>query len=224
MNYETLPRMIDISCVKANNTQEELDAMVAMAKKYGVICCFAMPAYTEWLVDQLKDFPEIGVGGAIGFPSGANLTSTKVQEAEAFVKMGCDELDMVINIAGLINGHYDMVLDDMKAVREAAGDKPMKVILEVSYLTDAQIQKGAELAVKAGTNFVKTGTGWGPKPTTVKHIELIHDAIGDAAFIKAAGGVRTLKDIEEMTAAGCSRFGIGTRTVESVFAEAGLLK
>jgi len=224
MDYEKLPRMIDISCVKANITQQDLDAMVEMAKKYRVVCCFAMPAYTEWLVDQLKDYPDVGVGGAIGFPSGANLTSSKVQEVGEFRKMGCDELDMVINISALINGHYQMVEDDIKAVRDAAGDKLMKVILEVSYLTDAQIQKGAELAVKNGTNFVKTGTGWGPKPTTVEHIRLIHDAIGDAARIKAAGGVRTLKDIEEMTAAGCSRFGIGTRTVENVFREAGLTK
>ena len=221
MNIKELPRMIDLSCVKTEITQAELDKMLSMARKYGFICCFAMPCYTKWLVEQLKDREDILVGGAVGFPSGADLTEAKVLTAKQQIAFGCDELDMVINVSALKNQHYDMVADDMKQVHEVAQGRPLKVILEVAYLTDYEIQKGAEMAVAAGASFVKTGTGWAPRPTTADHIKLIKNAIGTSARIKAAGGVRTLKDIEEMVEAGCSRFGIGVNSAANILREAG---
>lgn len=223
MNVAELPRMIDISCVKADITEKDLKEMVEMAKKYRFVCCFAMPSYTQWLIEQLKDLPDVAVGGAIGFPSGADMASTKAETTEKFVKMGCTELDMVINISALKNNDVQKVREDILGVRRAAQDHLMKVILEVSYLTDDEIRRGAEIAVECGADFVKTGTGWGPRPTTVHDIEVIHEAIGNAARIKAAGGVHTLQDIEKMTAAGCSRFGIGVRTTGNILKEAGIL-
>ena len=200
---------------------EELIETVELAKKFRFCCCFAMPCYTQWMVDQLKDEPDIVVGGAVGFPSGADTTAIKEATAREFVKMGVDELDMVINVQALKNRDYDLVKDDIRRIRDIAGDRIMKVILEVACLTNDEIQKGAELAVAAGTDFVKTGTGWMASPTTVEHIRLIHDAIGESARIKAAGGVRTLAKMEEMIAAGCSRFGIGVRSTKSILREVG---
>ena len=94
-----------------------------------------------------------------------------------------------------------------------------KCILEIAYLTDDEIRRGAELAVKAGVTYVKTGTGWAGKPTTVDTIRLIKSTIGDSALIKAAGGVRTLDTMLEMIDAGCSRFGIGLRSIMSIMKE-----
>ena len=221
INLATLPGYIDLSCVRTDNTMEELKDMIYLARKFRFCCCFAMPCYTEWLVEQLKDEKSIAVGGAVGFPSGADMTSTKEQVAREFVRMGVDELDMVINVQALKNQDYEMVKDDIKRIREIAGERILKCILEVTTLTDAEIQKGSELAVACGVDYVKTGTGWMPNPTTVEHVRLIHDAIGNEAKIKAAGGVRSLKTIEEMIEAGCSRFGIGVRSTKKILVEAG---
>src|SRR5699024_1086454 len=94
-----------------------------------------------------------------------------------------------------------------------------KSILEVAYLTDDEIRKASEAAVRAGVSYVKTGTGWAGKPTTVDTIRLIKSTIGDAAKIKAAGGVRTLDTMLEMIQAGCDRFGIGLRSIMAIMKE-----
>ncbi len=224
MDMKTLPRMIDLSCVKADSSIEEMNKMVQLAKDYNFVCCFAMPYYTKWLVEQLKDFPETVIGGAVGFPHGNDLTEVKILSAVTQKNLGCKEIDMVQNITALKHGDYDEVEKDIRAVKEAIGDTPLKVILEVSYLTDDEICRASEIAVKGGAHFVKTGTGWGNKPTTVDHIKLIHKTIGDSAKIKAAGGVRDLETILAMIDAGCSRFGIGVNSSIAILKEAGLWK
>ena len=222
MDLKVLPRMIDISCVKTDSTMEEMQRMVALAKKYKFICCFAMPYYSAWLVDQLKDAPDTIVGGTVGFPHGNDLTVIKVMSAKLQKQIGCSEIDMVQNVTALKNGDYDQVGKDIAAVKAAVGETPLKVILETSYLTDDEICRGAEIAVKNGAAFVKTGTGWGNRPTTVEQIKLIRATIGESARIKAAGGVRDLETVLAMIDAGCSRFGIGVNSSISILREAGL--
>lgn len=215
----SIPRMVDISGVRTDVTLAEIDKIVAVAKQFHFICAFAMPCFTKLLVEKLADSPDIMVGGVVGFPSGADTTSIKVATAREMMAAGVNELDMVINVGALKSGKYDLVRDDIRAVVETANGIPVKSILEIAYLSDDEIRRGAELAVEAGVTYVKTGTGWGPKPTTVETIRLIKSTIGDAALIKAAGGVRTLDTIEEMVDAGCSRFGIGLKSIVSIMGE-----
>jgi len=217
---ENLAKMIDISAVRTDVTISELEYMMELVKKYRFICAFTMPCFTPWLADALKDVPETGLGGAVGFPSGTSTTPIKVAIAKELLSFGCNELDMVINVGALKSGLYDIVRDDIKAVVDAAQGVPVKSILEIAYLTDDEIKRGSELAVEAGVTFVKTGTGWGPKPTTVDTIRLIKETIGDSAKIKAAGGVRDLDTIYAMKEAGCSRFGIGLNSLVKIMEEA----
>lgn len=222
MNLKELPRMIDLSCVKTNSSFEEMNKMIDMAKKYNFICCFSMPYYTEWLIEQLKNTPHTIVGGAVGFPHGNELTELKVMGAKIQKELGCKEIDMVQNVTALKNGDYAQVGVDIAAVKSAIGDTPLKVILEVCYLTDDEICRASEIAVKNGAAFVKTGTGWGNKPTTVEHIKLIRNTIGTDAQIKAAGGVRDLDTVLSMIDAGCTRFGIGVNSAEKILEQAGI--
>ncbi len=224
MELKNLPRLIDLSCVKANSSWEEMNEMVALAKEHKFVCCFSMPYYTRWLIQQLKDAPDTFVGGTVGFPHGNELTELKVHGAQIQKALGCQEIDMVQNITALKHGDYDQVAADIAAVKQAIGDTPLKVILEVSYLNDYEICKGAEIAVASGASFVKTGTGWGPKPSTVEHIKLIRSVVGDAAQIKAAGGVRNLETMLAMIDAGCTRFGISLSSAKSILREAGLME
>lgn len=220
MNLLEIPRVIDISAVRAAVEMEEVDRIVDAAKTFKFICAFAMPCFTRTLVEKLADEPDVKVGGVIGFPSGADTTFIKCATAKEMMSMGVDELDMVVNVGALKSGKYDLFRDDIRAVVEAANGMPVKSILEIAYLTDDEIKRGAELAVQAGVTYVKTGTGWGPRPTTVDTIKLIKSTIGDAAYIKAAGGVRTLDDVLNMMDAGCDRFGIGLSSVMNILQEA----
>ena len=220
MDLLEIPRLIDISAVRTDATVEEIYKIIELVKEHNFLCAFSMPCFTEILVKELENSPNTIVGGVVGFPSGADLTAIKVATAKELVSIGVDEIDMVINVGQLKSGDYSKVQDDIKAVIDASNGLPVKSILEICYLTDDEIAKGSELAVEAGVSYVKTGTGWGNKPTTVDTIKLIKKTIGDSAFIKAAGGVRTLDTMLEMIDAGCSRFGIGLGSAVSILDEA----
>jgi len=214
-----IPKLIDISAVRANVTYEEIEALAYTAKKYGFVCAFTMPCFTARLISLLKG-SNVSVGGATGFPSGADCTEEKVSCAIREKQMGCDEIDMVINIGALLSGDDDLVRSDIQAVVEAVYPLPMKAILEVAYLSNPQIMRACELAVEAGVTFVKSGTGWASAPTTLEHIKIMKQTVGDHAKIKAAGGVRSLSCLEEMAEAGCSRFGISVSSALSILKEA----
>ena len=215
-----LPRMIDISAVRTDVTIDEIYKIIEVAKLYRFICVFAMPCFTDILIRELKDESDILVGGVVGFPSGADTTEIKVSQANNLINMGCDELDMVINVGALKSGDYSKVKEDIEAIVKVANGIPVKAILEIAYLTDDEIIKGSRLAVDAGVTYVKTGTGWGPKPTTVETINIIKNEIGDEALIKAAGGTRSLDTVLQMIDAGCDRFGIGLNSALSILSEA----
>lgn len=219
LNVEKIGRYMDISTVRTDVHADEIDQMIDMVKENNCVCAVPMPWAVKYTIDALKEEKDIVVSGVVGFPSGAETTFIKTAMAKEMLSMGCSELDMVINVSAMLSGQYDYVKQDVHAVVEAAGDVPVKAIIEVGYLTEDQIKRASELVVDAGAAFVKTGTGWGPRPTVVKDIQLIKETIGDAAFIKAAGGVGSLKIMQDMAAAGCDRFGIGVRSAAKIFEE-----
>jgi deoxyribose-phosphate aldolase len=203
-----LARMMDFSAVRAEVDETEIRELVREAVSRHCICVFPMPCYVPLVKQLLAGVPDVGIGGVVGFPSGAVSTATKVAEARQLLAEGATELDMVINVGMLRSGRHDYVADDIRAVVEVAAGTPVKVILEVHYLTDDQICRGSELCVRAGAAFVKTATGWTPTGATVHNVSLIKRTIGNAAAIKAAGGVRDLKTVLELYACGATRFGV----------------
>jgi deoxyribose-phosphate aldolase len=219
MIYTDIVRYIDVSCVRTDVTYEEVAKVAEAAKKYNFVCAFAMPCFTEKLRDLLKG-SSVRLGGAAGFPSGADTTDQKVDCARYLKAAGCDEIDMVINVGALKSGDDEYVHDDIRKVVEAVKPVPVKSILECAYLSDEEIVRACNIAVDAGVRFVKSGTGWAAKPTTVDMIKLMKHTVGDRALIKAAGGVRSLAVLEEMYAAGCRRFGIGLSSALGILKEA----
>lgn len=217
MDINKIARMIDLSCVQANSSIEEIKEVAAFAIKYNCICAFALPAHTPLLIDLVKDYPQILVGGVVGFPDGGATTKGKVAEAKELIEMGVNELDMVINIAWLKNGQFDLVLNDIQSVVSAAENIPVKVILECHHLTNKEIVKACEIGVEAGVSFVKTGTGWAPTGATLENTKLMKNTVGDACQVKAAGGVRDIETLLAMNKLGTTRFGIGIRTAKSIF-------
>jgi deoxyribose-phosphate aldolase len=208
LTAEQVARMIDISAVKADSSMDEVRSIVDAAKKYRFICVFTLPSLTPYAKECLGAEKGIDLGGTVGFPSGASTTASKEFEAAELLRMGCNELDMVINIGKLKSKLYTDVAADIKKVIAVAGGIPVKVILEVCLLSETEIQDGARLIRDCGAQFVKTGTGW-LGPTSFEHIALIKKAVGDSIQLKVAGGVRNLDVLLKMTEMGASRFGIG---------------
>ncbi len=218
-----LARMMDLSAVRAEVSLAEVGLLAEAARKYHCVCAFVLPCYLPELKVLLADARDVGVGGVVGFPSGAHSTAIKVAEAREQLLAGAMELDMVINVGMLRSGRDGYVADDVRAVVEAAGAVPVKVILEAHYLNDKEIVRGSQLAVRAGAAFVKTGTGWAPTGATLHNLRLIKSAVGDAAQVKAAGGVRDLKTVVEMIRLGVSRFGAGLATGAKILDECAAL-
>lgn len=214
-----IARMIDLSCVRAESSLDEIREMAETAKNHGCICVFALPAHTPLLIDLVSDRPDILVGGTVGFPDGSATTAGKVAEAIELRGMGCNELDMVINIPWLKAGEDALVARDISAVVEAANGLPTKVILECHHLTDPEIARACEIAVGCGVAFVKTGTGWAETGATLENTALMKRTVGDRCGVKAAGGVRDLETLLKMVEIGVTRFGIGVRTAVSILNE-----
>jgi deoxyribose-phosphate aldolase len=214
--YE-LARMVDLTAVRAETNEAEVRALAETARKYQCICICTLPSHTPLLRDLLVDEPDIGIVGAVGFPSGGNTTHIKMTEARELLGMGCRELDMVINLGLLRSQQYQRVLDDIRGVVEVAGHVPVKVILECHYLSEDEIRKGCDLCIQAGASFIKTSTGWAPTGARAEDIALIKSHVGDAIRIKAAGGIRNLDMLMEMYRLGARRFGVGFQSAIRIF-------
>lgn len=201
-----LNKTIDHTILNADATKEAVIKVIDEAKKYEFDSVCLEPCWVSLAAERLKDSP-VKVCTVIGFPLGANTKTVKAFEAKEAVDNGADEVDMVLNIGALKSGDEAMVLEDMKAVREAAKDAVVKVILETCLLIDEEKKKACALAKEAGLDFVKTSTGFSTAGATVEDVKLMREAVGDRMGVKASGGIRDTKTAEAMIAAGASRIG-----------------
>ena len=201
-----LNKTIDHTILNADATKEAVIKVIDEAKKYEFASVCLEPCWVSFAAERLKD-SNVKVCTVIGFPLGANTKTVKAFEAKEAVENGADEVDMVLNIGALKSGDEAMVLEDMKAVREAAKDAVVKVILETCLLTDEEKKKACALAKEAGLDFVKTSTGFSTAGATVEDVKLMREAVGDRMGVKASGGIRDTKTAEAMIAAGASRIG-----------------
>ena len=212
-----IARMTDLSAVRADDTEQRVRDLAAAAKRRNCIIATTLSSQVELIVALLSDAPHTGVGGNVGFPSGGTTRRAKVAEAKEMVALGCAENDMVIDVGRFLSGRHGYVLDEITAVVEASAPLPVKVIIECHYLSDDQIRTAAELCVRGGASFVKTGTGWTPTGATPANVALIKSVVGDDAQIKASGGVRGLDMLVELYRCGARRFGIGLGHEAEIF-------
>ena len=216
---EIIAKMLDHSTLQPWLTEEDIRKGCEIALRYKTATVCARPGDMK-LVSELLAGSGVLPCTVIGFPHGAHLTSVKAFEAEQAVADGCRELDMVINIGRMKGGDYDYVEQDIRAVAEAAhkGGAILKVIIETCYLTDEEKTIACRLSEKAGADFVKTSTGYGPHGATPEDVALMRAAVSDRVKVKAAGGMRTLDAILAVRAAGADRCGVSA--TEAIMQEA----
>lgn len=150
---------------------------------------------------------DVRITSVVGFPLGAMASAAKAYEAKCAVEDGASEIDMVIAVGRLKDKDYDYVLRDIKAVKDAIGEKILKVIIETCLLTDDEIIKACELSEKAGADFVKTSTGFSTGGAKASHVRLMKKTVGDRLRVKASGGIHNKKEALEMIEAGADRIG-----------------
>jgi len=132
--------------------------------------------------------------------------------------LGADEVDMMINVGFLLSGMDREAEEEIRAVKDAIGSIPLKVIIECHYLTEDLICKACELTANGGAQWVKTGTGWAPTGATRENVALIKKTVGHSLKIKASGGVKNLETIKTMIQLGVERFGLGG-SAQNIFDE-----
>ncbi len=206
-----LNSIIDHTLLRADATKEEIISLCEEAKKHGFASVCTNSSFTSLVHEKLSG-SGILTCSVVGFPLGAMSQAAKAFETKQAIADGADEIDMVIHIGALKSGDYNYVLNDIKAVVDAADKKLVKVIIETCMLDDSQKVKACELAVQAGAGYVKTSTGFGSGGATAHDIALMRKTVGENIGVKASGGIRTKQDALAMTNAGASRIGTSLGT------------
>lgn len=201
-----LNKYIDHTILKPETTQEQVEKILAEAKEYDFASVCVNPTWVALAAESLKD-SDVKVCTVIGFPLGANTPAVKAFETKDAISNGADEIDMVINIGALKTGNYDLVLEDIKAVVAASGDKLVKVIIEACLLIDDEKVKACQLSQEAGADYVKTSTGFSTGGATVADVALMRKTVGPDMGVKASGGARSYEDAIAFIEAGASRIG-----------------
>ena len=199
-------KYIDHTNLKMDAKEEDIVKLCEEAIKYGFENVCVNPCYVKLAKEVLKD-SNIGVCTVVGFPLGMNSPKVKSFEAIDAIENGADEIDMVINVGAMKDGNYDYVLNDIARVKEACGDKTLKVILETCLLDEAEKVKACELSLEAKADFVKTSTGFSKGGATAEDVALMRKVVGNNAGVKASGGIRDIEKAIVMVEAGASRLG-----------------
>ncbi|MGM0380943.1 MAG: deoxyribose-phosphate aldolase [bacterium] len=197
---------IDHTLLNPDATREDIVQLCEEAAEYGFASVCVNPSWVS-LCNQLLQGTEVKVCTVIGFPLGATTTATKVQEAREAIANGADEVDMVMNVGALKEGDTDYVRRDVAAVKEAAGNRTLKVILETGLLSESQIAEACKLCKQAEADFVKTSTGFGPGGAKMNDVALMRRVVGGDMGVKASGGVHNFQEAVDMISAGASRIG-----------------
>jgi deoxyribose-phosphate aldolase len=219
LTVRDIAAMIDHSLLRPTLTDPEFDEGVELVKEYKCATVMVAPYDVPKAVKAVEGTGVL-VSTVIDFPHGANMTAAKVFEAELAMDNGAKHLDMVLAISRLVAGHYDYVEQDIRGVVEASHhrDVPLKVIFETCFLTDEQIVAACQISERAGADFVKTSTGYGPAGANLEVVRLMRQSCSPHVQIKPAGGIRTLKDVLEYRRAGATM--IGTRGTAAILDEA----
>ena len=204
MTNEEILAKIDHTLLSPTATVMQIRTLCIEALDYKTASVCIPPCYVK---QAHAEFPTLNICTVIGFPLGYQTTRAKVAEAEQAIADGANEIDMVVNICAVKNHDFDMVMEEIQAVKQACGKHILKVIAENCYLTDDEKVMLCHSVTTAGADFIKTSTGFGTGGATKEDIKLFDKNVGRQVRIKAAGGIKTREDMEEYIKLGCSRIG-----------------
>ncbi len=209
ISSQEIARVIDYTLLKSTATKQDIMGLCEDARRYA-FCAVIVPQSYVSLTSSLLRESSVRVGTVVGFPLGSSSSEAKAFAALTALRQGAREIDMVMNIGALKSGDYDFVFKDIQtvlhAVRRCRGSV-LKVIINTPYLTHEEKVDAAGIVKRAGADFVKTSTGFGPGGATIEDVKLIRAVVGTRMGVKAAGGIRTLEQVTDLLEAGADRIG-----------------
>ena len=205
MDTKEILKRVDHTELSVTASIAEIDRLCDDALAYGAASVCVAPCHVRRAAERLGG--RLAVCTVVGFPNGYSCAEVKAFEAAVAVRDGADEIDMVINIGALLEGRDGEVLEEIKAVRAACPGKILKVIIETCKLDGDAKRRAAEIVSASGADFIKTSTGFGGGGATPEDVALLRSASAPSLKVKAAGGISSLADAEEMIALGADRLG-----------------
>ena len=213
MDIQNILSKCDHTLLGQTSTWEEIRAICDDGMKYGTASVCIPPAFVKRAKEYVGD--RLAICTVIGFPNGYNTTAVKVFETMEAIQNGADEIDMVINIAELRAGNDDYVLNEIRMIKAACGEKILKVIIETCLLTEEEKVRMCHIVTASGADFIKTSTGFSTAGATREDIALFAANIGPGVQMKAAGGIASLQDAQDFIDLGATRLGT-SRVVKAV--------
>lgn len=205
MDIENILRHCDHTELKQIATIDDIKALIDDAIKYNTASVCIPPCYVKEAVEYANG--KMPICTVIGFPNGYNSTEIKLIETKEALLKGAEEIDMVINVGMLKADNTDYVLNEIKTLKAACGNKILKVIIETCLLTDEEKITMCKLVTEAGADYIKTSTGFSKGGATFADVELFAKNVGPNVKIKAAGGIHSLEDAQHFLDLGASRLG-----------------
>ncbi len=205
MTQKEMLTHVDHTLLTQTATWDEIKQILDDAVKYNTASACIPASYVRKASDYVDG--KLAICTVIGFPNGYDTTASKVFMAKDAINNGAREVDMVINIGWLKDKRYDELEAEIRAIKEAVGDKILKVIIETCLLTDEEKIKMCEIVTKAGADYIKTSTGFSKAGATFDDIKLFSEHVGKNVRIKAAGGISSLEDAYKFLELGADRLG-----------------
>lgn len=205
MNTAEILSHIDHTLLKPTATWEDIKKICDEAIEYKTASICIPACYISRINKEYGD--KVNICTVVGFPLGYSCTEAKVTETKKALNDGANEIDMVINITDVKNKLYDKVTEEIRTLKEVCNDKILKVIIETCYLTEEEKIAMCKAVTEAGADYIKTSTGFGTAGAKIEDIKLFKKYIGPNVKIKAAGGVKSVEDLEMFINEGCDRIG-----------------
>lgn len=205
MDKSEILKHVDHTLLLQTATWEEIRQICDDAIQYQTASVCIPPCYVKQAYDYMQG--KMAVCTVIGFPNGNMTTGTKEFETKEAIENGASEIDMVINIGWLKDQKYDLIENEIRALKAACGERILKVIIETCLLTEEEKVKMCHIVTEAGADYIKTSTGFSSAGATFEDIELFANNIGPNVKMKAAGGISSLADAEKFLSLGADRLG-----------------
>ncbi len=205
MNEEKILKMVDHTLLAQTATWQEIKTICDDAVTYETASVCIPPCYVQAAKEYLGS--KMKVCTVIGFPNGYSTTAVKVYETEDAVKNGADEIDMVINLGLVKDQKEEELTEEIKSIKKACDGRLLKVIIETCLLTEEEKVSLCRIVTAAGADFIKTSTGFSKAGATVGDVALMYANVGSNVKVKAAGGISSFEDAEQLIKAGAKRLG-----------------
>ncbi|HBI93172.1 MAG TPA: deoxyribose-phosphate aldolase [Terrisporobacter glycolicus] len=205
MDNKTILKTVDHTLLKQTSTWEDIKTICDDAMKYEVASVCIPPSFVKKAKEYVGD--KMQVCTVIGFPNGYNTTDVKVYETKDAISKGADEIDMVINLGMVKENRFDEIEEEIKAIKEACGEKILKVIIETCLLTEEEKVAMCKCVTNAKADYIKTSTGFSSGGATAQDLKLFADNVGKDVLIKAAGGISDLETASQFIEIGATRLG-----------------